>query len=76
MSKFVNPRVQRMNLIRYIGDKMEEYGGVIPQLGADGDVANQGLGPIQSSSRVRLAAPWAKALSLANTCSIGLRSGL
>ena len=48
MSKFVNPRVQRMNLIRYIGDKMEEYGGVIPQFGADGDVANQGLGPIQS----------------------------
>ena len=48
MSKFVNPRVQRMNLIRYIGDKMEEYGGVIPQLGADENVANRGLSPIQS----------------------------
>ena len=48
MSKFVNPRAQRMNLIRYIGDKMEEHGGVIPQLGVDGDIANQGLGPIQS----------------------------
>lgn len=57
MNNFVNPRVQRMNLIRYIGGKMEEHGGVIPQLGADGDVANQGLSPIQSHLRDITGAP-------------------